>query len=165
MRGSYDEIDGYITDVLQDLADELNSLHAAVQFDPKTISKNWFEAQYLPNWKGSQHSLLGIGIETLVAEAIVPSTTVERCQAYVFSHYKENTKDRAAVVAVSDLLRTVQSPTGFTAGGKGGYVFTMGLPTLSVEDFCNRQKLTLYFGKPLRLLLDWLMKNKQRFEK
>src|SRR4051812_25182894 len=89
MESSYREIDSYIGDVLLSLSIELNRQESFLQFNAKTIARNWLDAEYRPNWKGTKLSLVAIGIESLAVESIVPSTVAERCLSYVYSPYYE----------------------------------------------------------------------------
>ncbi len=158
METSYEEIRGYIADVLEALARDLNQQPSLVKFDHKTIPKGWLEASDLPNWKGTGHALVNIGIENLAPDAIVGSSVVDQCRAHVYSAYFHNINNETAMTEFRQKLRP---PQGFVEAKERGYLFTMDLPELGVEDFCNRQELTAYFSKPLNLLVNWLTKNKE----
>ena len=160
MMTSYEEIRDYVNDVLQELARDLNQQQLGVNFDPKTIPRGWLEASDIPKWKRTEHALVTIGLEGLERGlgAIVGSSVVDQCQAYVYSPYCDSTKEDTVVIELRGKLRP---PAGFVAATQRGYVFTKDLDELPVEDFCDRQKLMTYFSEPLKLLIGWLTNNKE----
>ncbi len=159
MNRSYEEIRDYVTDVLRDLLRELNQ-QQSFRFDEKTIPKGWLEASDLPNWKGTEHALVTIGVEGLERGlgAIIGSTAVEQCYAYVYSPYYHSVNDDTAI---DEVRRKLQAPDGFVAATQRGYLFTKDIDEVPVDDFCNREALAKYFRQPLASLIDWLAKHKE----
>jgi len=160
MMTSYDEIRDYVTDVLQELARDLNREQSSAKFDEKTIPRGWLDASDLPNWKRTNNALVAVGLEGFERGlgAIVGSSAVDQCWAYVYSPYYYSVND---AIAIDELRRKLDPPEGFVATTRRGYLFTKGLDELPVEDFCNRQALTKYFREPLKLLLNWVANNKE----
>ena len=104
MMTSYDEIRDYVTDVLQELARDLNREQSSAKFDEKTIPRGWLDASDLPNWKRTNNALVAVGLEGFERGlgAIVGSSAVDQCWAYVYSPYYYSVND---AIAIDELRR------------------------------------------------------------
>jgi hypothetical protein len=162
MKTSYEEMREYVNDVLRELARELNRQYQqqSLKFDEKTIPKGYLQTTDLPNWKASKQPLVAIGVEGLERGlgAIIGSTTVDQCYAYVYSPYCHSIKDD---IGIDEVRRKLQPPDGFVLTTERGYLFKKDVAEVPIDDFCDRLALAKHFREPLTLLIDWLTKNKE----
>jgi len=123
MTTSYEEIRGYVNGVLQEMARDLNQQSSLLKFDEKfdekTIPKGYLEASDIQAWKGTNDALVSIGLEGFDQGlgAIVGSSAVDQCRAFVYSRYYWSINNDTAI---DQLRRKLRSPQGFVAAKQRG---------------------------------------------
>ena len=155
------EIEKYLWEVLVEVANELPAGRSPA-FEFKLDKGGWMQANAFPDWQGTSNELIGIGIENFGLGDMISG---EGCQAYVFCLPLGDTKAHKKYAALSQHLRSLLPPDGFTLAPAQyhGYMFVKSLGSVPVNTFCSRSDLKKYLREPLDTLATWLSANGTTF--
>ena len=137
-----------------------NQNHGDFDRNEELLKNAWFQLDPKPltNWKGTEASLLGLGIERISAENLQPDNPYPGL-FYVYSAYRHEKKDDTST---DQLIAVAPPPRGFEPAFDDpdrGYIFTQEMPALTAEDICSSSKLEKYFTDPLITLIEWYETN------
>ena len=151
----HEEIEAYLWDVVRELKGEFDARSDSSLKWTLNEDEWWIQADAFPTWDTTKYYLMGIGVEHISIEKIIPPDISDGCYAYVYVHPLANQKVASEFPWLKSRFRAVEPPKGFGFGTQEGYVFKKPLGSLSVESFCSRTELKSYLQNPLNDLVEW----------